>query len=109
MTYTRVRTDYPRTDPFSGLYLGAFGSVGAQALQLQRFTWEVRARRRSCRISQGAGWSESVGVPRVSPWTRCRGGSGAVRPASVYGCRQLGATLGPVLGCFSELLSGQAS
>ncbi|KAK9834296.1 hypothetical protein WJX81_004230, partial [Elliptochloris bilobata] len=40
VTYTRLRTDYPRTDPFSGLYLGAFGSVGAQALQLQRFTWE---------------------------------------------------------------------
>jgi len=42
VTYTRLRTDYPRTDPFSGLYLGAFGSVGAQALQLQRFTWEAR-------------------------------------------------------------------
>ena len=55
MTYTRVRTDYPRTDPFSGLYLGAFGSVGAQALQLQRFTWEVRARSRSCGSLQGAG------------------------------------------------------
>ena len=43
VTYTRLRTDHPRTDPFAGLYLGAFGSVGAQALQLQRFTWEARA------------------------------------------------------------------
>ena len=42
LTYSRLRTDHPRTDPFSGLYLGAFGTVGAQALELQRFTWEVR-------------------------------------------------------------------
>ena len=42
LTYSRLRTDHPRTDPFSGLYLGAFGTVGAQALQLQRFTWEAR-------------------------------------------------------------------
>lgn len=42
LTYTRLRTDHPRTDPFSGLYLGAFGTVGAQALEVQRFTWEAR-------------------------------------------------------------------
>ena len=42
LQYSRLRTDHPRTDPFSGLYLGAFGTVGAQALEVQRFTWEVR-------------------------------------------------------------------
>lgn len=34
--YSRINTKQPKTDPFSGLYLGAFGPHGPELLQLSR-------------------------------------------------------------------------
>ncbi|GFR41394.1 hypothetical protein Agub_g2035 [Astrephomene gubernaculifera] len=36
IAYTRIPTDLPRSDPFCGLYLGAFGPHGPELLQLSR-------------------------------------------------------------------------
>ena len=41
--YSRIATDIPKTDPFTGLYLGTFGPHGPEVLQLQRSVTEVRA------------------------------------------------------------------
>lgn len=39
--YSRIPTDTPKTDPFTGLYLGTFGPHGPEVLQLQRSVTEV--------------------------------------------------------------------
>ncbi|GLC35951.1 hypothetical protein PLESTB_000522600 [Pleodorina starrii] len=36
ITYSRIPTDLPRSDPFCGLYLGAFGPHGPELIQLSR-------------------------------------------------------------------------
>ncbi|GIL72613.1 hypothetical protein Vretifemale_2950 [Volvox reticuliferus] len=36
ISYTRIPTDLPRSDPFCGLYLGAFGPHGPELIQLNR-------------------------------------------------------------------------
>ncbi|KXZ56396.1 hypothetical protein GPECTOR_1g351 [Gonium pectorale] len=36
ISYSRIPTDLPRTDPFCGLYLGAFGPHGPELIQLNR-------------------------------------------------------------------------
>ena len=36
MRYRRLTTDFASTDPFTGLYLAAFGSSGPEVLQLRR-------------------------------------------------------------------------
>jgi len=38
--YTRVPLDAPRTDPFSGLFIGSFGPHGPELLQVQRTIFE---------------------------------------------------------------------
>ncbi|CAL8470008.1 g9550 [Coccomyxa elongata] len=38
--YSRITTDIPKTDPFTGLYLGTFGPHGPEVLQLQRSVTE---------------------------------------------------------------------
>lgn len=40
--YSRIRMDTPKTDRFSGLYLGTFGPHGPEVLHLQRSIAEVR-------------------------------------------------------------------
>lgn len=36
MKYRRLNTDFVKTDPFTGLFLAAFGVHGPEVLQLQR-------------------------------------------------------------------------
>ena len=36
MKYRRLNTDFVGTDPFTGLYLAAFGGQGREVLQLKR-------------------------------------------------------------------------
>lgn len=36
MKYRRLKTDFVSTDPFTGLFLAAFGNHGPEMLQLQR-------------------------------------------------------------------------
>lgn len=36
MKYRRLNTDFVKTDPFTGLFLAAFGNHGPEVLQLQR-------------------------------------------------------------------------
>ena len=38
--FSRIQNDHPKTDPFSGLYLGAFGPHGPELLLLRRSHWE---------------------------------------------------------------------
>ncbi len=48
MKYRRLNTDYVSTDPFTGLYLAAFGSHGPDVLQLQREPDAVDVRSTPC-------------------------------------------------------------
>ncbi len=48
MKYRRLNTDFVSTDPFTGLYLAAFGSHGPEVLQLQREPDAVDVRSPPC-------------------------------------------------------------
>jgi len=40
VTFSRIPTDHAKTDPFCGLYLGAFGPHGPELLLLRRSLWD---------------------------------------------------------------------
>lgn len=56
--YSRIQTDTPKTDPFTGLYLGTFGPHGPEVLHLQRSITEVCIRPTLCVLesSQDSFW-----------------------------------------------------
>ena len=75
--YSRIRPDLPRTDPFSGLYLGTFAPHGPEILQLQRSVTEVRPRA-PARPAQALNMLRCCLPPRA--WNGCRHGLCAQRP-----------------------------